>query len=56
MNSERLMAVLETDSEDGLMQLAAERIKELGSENTGKQKVIDGLEKKLAVEEEKKRL
>ncbi len=56
MNYEKLMAVLETDSEDGLMELAAERIKELNSENAGKQKVIDGLETKLAVEEEKKRL
>ena len=56
MNSERLMAVLETDSEDGLMELAAERIKELGSESAEKQKIIDGLERKLAVENERKRL
>ena len=32
MEFEKLMTVLETDSEDGLMELAAERIKELGSD------------------------
>lgn len=56
MNCDRLMAVLETDSEDGLMELAAERIRELGSETVEKQKVIDKLEKDLAYAKEKQRL
>lgn len=56
MEYEKLMTVLNTDSEDGLMELAAERIKELGSENSGKQKVIDKLEKNLAYAKEKQKL
>lgn len=55
MNCDRLMAVLETDSEDGLMELAAERIKELGSQNAEKQKVIDKLDKSLAYAREKQK-
>lgn len=56
MNYEKLMNVLETDSEEGITELAAERIKELGSENAEKQKVIDELEKKLDCLNERKRL
>ncbi len=56
MNYEKLMNVLETDSEEGIIELAAERIKELGSENTEKQKVIDELGKKLDCLNERNKL
>ena len=56
MEYEKLMKVLETDSEEGIIDLTVERIKELGAENAEKQKVIDELGKKLDCLNERKRL
>jgi exonuclease VII large subunit len=56
MEYEKLMKVLETDSEEGIIDLTVERIKELGTENAEKQKVIDEQQKKLDALNERARL
>ena len=56
MEYEKLMKVLETDSEEGIIDLTVERIKELGSENAEKQKVIDEQQKKLDALNERNKL
>lgn len=52
MSYEKLMKVLETDSEEGIIELAVERIKELEAEDAEKKKRVDELDKQIAKRKE----